>query len=111
MYYKTPARLICACSMLLLVTVLLAPASYGQSAAGVAGISGVVRDPSGAAVPNARVVISSSQGTVREVFTNEAGVFAAPALVPGSGYQVTVTAAGFGTDRKSTRLNSSHLGI
>jgi outer membrane receptor protein involved in Fe transport len=97
MYYKTPARLICACSMLLLVTVLLAPASYGQSAAGVAGISGVVRDPSGAAVPNARVVISSSQGTVREVFTNEAGVFAAPALVPGSGYQVTVTAAGFGT--------------
>jgi outer membrane receptor protein involved in Fe transport len=80
-----------------LVLCLSTPA-YGQSAAGVAGISGVVRDPSGAAVPNAKVVVSSEgQGIARTLNTNESGVFAAPALIPGSGYKVSVTAAGFAT--------------
>jgi hypothetical protein len=41
---------------------------FAQSAGGVAGISGVVKDPSGSAVPNAKVVISSgTQGNVRTV--------------------------------------------
>ena len=65
---------------------------------GVAGIAGTVRDPSNAVVPNAKVVISSSsQGEVRSLTTNEAGVFNAPSLLPGSGYKVTVTVAGFST--------------
>ena len=69
---------------------------FAQSAGGVAGISGVVHDASGAIVPSAKVVISSaSQGQVRSLSTNEAGVFSAPALIPGSGYKVTVTAPGF----------------
>src|ERR1700733_3444353 len=69
---------------------------FGQAAGGVAGISGAVHDPSGAAVPNARVVISSvSQGQVRSITSNGSGVFTAPSLIPGSGYQVMVTAAGF----------------
>jgi outer membrane receptor protein involved in Fe transport len=81
--------------MLLLVTVLLAPA-WAQSAGGVAGIAGVVKDPSGAAVPNAKVVISTaSQGDLRTVETNGAGFFTAPSLIPGPGYKVAVTAAGF----------------
>jgi hypothetical protein len=71
---------------------------FAQSAAGVAGITGVVRDPSGAVVPGAKVVISSaSLGEVRSLSTNEAGAFSAPALIPGSGYKVTVTAQGFNT--------------
>ncbi|HVY94022.1 MAG TPA: carboxypeptidase regulatory-like domain-containing protein, partial [Bryobacteraceae bacterium] len=81
-----------------LVTIyLLASASlFAQSAAGVAGISGTLRDPSGARVPNGKVVITSaSQGEVRTVLSNDAGVFSAPGLVPGSGYAVTVTASGF----------------
>ena len=65
---------------------------------GVAGIAGTVRDPSNAVVPNAKVVISSkSQGEVRSLTTNEAGVFNAPSLLPGSGYKVSVSAAGFST--------------
>jgi len=69
---------------------------FAQSAGGVAGISGVVKDPSGSAVPNAKVVISSAaQGTVRTVTTNVDGAFAAPALLPGQGYSVSVTAQGF----------------
>ncbi len=76
---------------------LLASASlFAQSAAGVAGISGTLRDPSGAPVPNGKVVISSaSQGQIRSITTNEAGVFTAPALIPGPGYDVMVTAPGF----------------
>src|SRR5215472_1044888 len=76
---------------------LLSSASlFGQAAGGVAGISGTVRDPSGSAVPNAKVVISSiNQGEIRSLTTNGAGAFTAPALIPGTGYKVTVTAAGF----------------
>lgn len=70
--------------------------AFAQAAAGVAGISGVVRDPSGASVPNAKVVISrESQGTLRTLETNTDGVFAAPALTPGPDYKVSVTAPGF----------------
>jgi len=74
----------------------LAVSVMAQSAAGVAGISGVVKDPSGAAMPGAKVVISSEgQGTIRTVTTNEAGVFTAPGLTPAAGYKVAITAAGF----------------
>ncbi len=81
-------------------------ASLLAQSGGVAAISGTVHDPSGAVVPNAKVVISStSQGEVRSVVTNSAGVFAAPSLIPGPGYAVTVTAPGFAqNDRKDIDL-------
>ncbi len=85
-------RYCCAASLLLLFSTF----GFAQSAAGVAGVSGVVRDPSGALVPNAQVVVANdAQGLVRNLTTNNAGVFAAPALIPGAGYKVTVTASGF----------------
>jgi hypothetical protein len=69
---------------------------FAQSAGGVAGITGVVKDPTGAFVPNAKVVISSaSRGAERTLQTNTSGLFVAPSLVPGSGYKVGVTAPGF----------------
>lgn len=74
-----------------------AACAYGQ-AGGVAGISGTVRDPSGSVIPNAKVVVSSaSKGEIRSLETNDAGVFSAPALVPGPGYLLDITAAGFAT--------------
>jgi len=80
----------------LLLTVFTVSA-FAQSAAGLAGISGAVIDPSGAAVPNAKVVISSEgQGIIRTLSTNDAGLFTAAALTPASGYKVTVTSPGFG---------------
>src|SRR5258707_6267403 len=64
----------------------------------MAGIAGVVRDSSGAVVPNARVVVSNDgKGIVRNLLTNEVGVFTAPALMPASGYRVVVDATGFAT--------------
>jgi hypothetical protein len=81
-----------------LFLILAAAPAFPQTAAGLAAISGVVRDPSGVAVPNANVVVASnSQGTRRTVTTTNGGVFTVPALLPGSGYRVTVTAAGFAT--------------
>jgi len=73
-----------------------ASCALAQSAGGLAGISGMVHDASGASVPNAKVVVSNdTNGTKREITTNQAGLFAAPALVPAAGYKVAVTAPGF----------------
>jgi hypothetical protein len=59
--------------------VVLAASALAQSAGGLAGIGGVVRDPSGSLVPNATVVVSNeSNGTARSLTTNESGVFTAP---------------------------------
>ncbi|MFY9728270.1 MAG: TonB-dependent receptor [Bryobacteraceae bacterium] len=86
-----------AISALTLALCLSSP-GFAQSSGGVAGISGVVRDASGSAVPNARVVISTKgQGIARSLVTNDAGIFAAQALIPGPGYKVTVAAPGFNT--------------
>ena len=81
-------------AVLLVLLVFVAAPVFAQGG-GVAGISGVVRDPSGAVVPGAKVVISSAQGTVRTLESNDSGLFSAPGLAPGAGYQVTVTVAGF----------------
>jgi hypothetical protein len=80
-----------------IVLSLLASASaFGQSAAGLAGISGVVTDASHAKVAGATVAITNeAKGIVRNLTTNEAGVFTAPALLPASGYWMSVNAPGF----------------
>jgi hypothetical protein len=76
---------------------LLSIPAFPQSSGGLASISGVVRDPAGATVPDAQVVIASeSLGAIRTLTTNNEGVFTAPSLAPASGYSVTVTAPGFG---------------
>jgi hypothetical protein len=76
--------------------VLTTACVFAQSAGGLAGISGVVRDPSGSAVPNAKIAITNdANGFSRSLVSNDAGLFAAPALTPAEGYKVVVTAAGF----------------
>jgi hypothetical protein len=80
-----------------LVLLSIASSGYGQTTAGQAGISGVVRDASGATVPGATVVVANeSKGIRRTLESNGTGVFTAPALVPASGYVVTVSKEGFG---------------
>src|SRR3954452_9014834 len=70
--------------------------AYAQATAGLGSVSGSVRDASGASVPGATVVVSNdSKGIKRTMTTTDAGVFAAPALVPASGYSLAVTKQGF----------------
>ncbi len=79
-----------------LLFLVLAAIAAAQTVAGLGGLSGIVRDTSGASVPNASViVVNEAKGIRRTLATNEAGIFAAPALVPAPGYKVTVNAAGF----------------
>ena len=69
-----------------------AVAAFGQSSA---SLSGTVTDPTGAAVPNAHVVVHSlGTGADRAVDTDGAGLYAVPALLPGD-YSVKVSATGF----------------
>jgi hypothetical protein len=83
------------CRFLLLLSGAIC-ASYAQSTAGFGGIAGTVRDASGAAVPNAKVVVTNAgKGITRNLNSNDAGVFTAPALVPAAGYSVAVEAQGF----------------
>src|SRR5438477_4397818 len=70
--------------------------AFGQSGAGVGTISGIVQDPSKAAVPGAAVVVTNdAKGLRRTIETNSQGIFTAPALIPADGYTVSVTKAGF----------------
>jgi len=78
--------------------VLTATVVSAQSVAGMAGVTGTVRDASGAAVPGAQVVVANeAKGIRRTLESNEAGVFTAPSLVPARGYSVVVTKSGFST--------------
>src|ERR1700757_4565943 len=60
-----------------------------------ADLTGIISDPSGLAVPNARVTVKSrATGGAREVVSNQEGVYSIPAFSPGS-YDLTVEATGF----------------
>ncbi len=87
----------------------LVPA-YGQSLAGLGAINGVVKDASGAVIPGAKVVVANPEnGIKRQMETNESGIFSAPSLTPGSGYELSVERSGFAlytlkADRGAGRL-------
>jgi hypothetical protein len=64
--------------------------------AGIGGITGTVRDPSGSTIPEATVlIVNESKGIRRSLETTGAGIFFAASLVPASGYMVEVNKAGF----------------
>ena len=60
-----------------------------------ASLSGTVTDPSGAAIPNAQLVLTNDATGAKSTFiSNGAGEFNFTNLVPGR-YSMAVTAAGF----------------
>lgn len=83
---------------------LLIPDAY---AAETATLSGIVRDPSDAAITNAEVTVhEQSTGADRRTSTNDSGLFTAPALPPGT-YSVKITASGF----KTIESTDIHLSV
>ena len=71
----------------------LGPVAYGQGIT-TGTITGTVVDPSGAAIPNARIVATSdSQGTQRETTSGSTGEFSLNS-VPIGQYTITISAAG-----------------
>lgn len=78
---------------LLSITGLAPQIATAQQA--TANITGVVKDPSGAAIPNAQVGLTNvNTGVVRKTTSNGDGVYAFPSVVPGS-YSMQVSASGF----------------
>src|ERR1035438_1677569 len=72
---------------------------YSQGTMG--SIAGEVRDPAGAAVPNANVTVTDvATNTVRTTQTNSGGIFNVPALNP-STYVVRIQATGFMTHTRT----------
>ena len=72
---------------------LSAAAAFGQVTSG--NVAGVVKDATGAVVPNATVRIKSeSTGVVSTVVTNGSGEYLAQNLLPAK-YDITATASGF----------------
>lgn len=83
----------------LFVTLAVVLGSYtmpAQTIAGFGTVSGTVKDQTGAVVPGAKVVLDNgSKGIHRELESSSAGAFDFPALIPASGYMVTVSKDGF----------------
>jgi len=72
---------------------LWTPNAIGQAIFG--SIAGTVTDPSGAAVPNAKVtVVDQAKGTTDQTTTNESGNYAVTHLIPDA-YTVRIEGAGF----------------
>ena len=83
-------------AVVFLLTIACSLAASAQAVAGLGGVSGTVRDASGAVVPGATVVVmNESRGITRNLQTTDSGVFAAPALTPASGYAISVSKNGF----------------
>jgi Carboxypeptidase regulatory-like domain/TonB dependent receptor/TonB-dependent Receptor Plug Domain len=79
-----------------LITLVISMAITGQAqTANTGALTGTVADQSGAAIPNVNIVVTNpSNGSVRTVATDSAGVYRVSLLPPGS-YSVQATAAGF----------------
>src|SRR5262245_17170984 len=79
-------------SFLVLIVSLVSGVLFAQSDLGT--ISGFIKDPSGASIPKASVLIKNQTGVERQTTTNEAGYYTITSI-PSGLYSVTVEAPGF----------------
>ena len=104
---RLPCYFTCLRTVILAILVLCIswPATVaGQNLTG--GISGTVRDSTGAVVPNATITVENTDRNlvVRTVHTNEQGEFIVPLLNIGH-YAITIAASGFETMTESEQVN------
>src|ERR1044072_6168911 len=79
--------------LLAIVTLLAVSLAFAQS--DNANVGGVVTDPSGSAVPNAKITLTNqATGQARTATTNESGVYQIPTVPPGM-YTLSIEVAGF----------------
>ena len=84
----------CGFPVMLLLVLLLPLPALAQT---LGGISGEVRDPSGALVPGVKITLTNvATNASRQTETNEAGFYAFPAVQPGT-YTIRAEKQGFRT--------------
>ncbi len=83
----------CRTSILVFLSILVASGILSaQSDLGT--ISGFIKDPSGASIPNAEVTIKNQTGIERRAMTNESGFYTITNIPPGL-YTMSAQAPGF----------------
>ena len=99
------SQVIAALALALLLAVFV-PALMAQSA-GTSGLSGTITDPSGAAIPNVTVTLTSNDtNQTRTVTTGSDGQYKFTLLPPGS-YKARFSASGF----KTSEVGSVNLNV
>jgi hypothetical protein len=84
---------------------LSTPAAFAQATNTAGTIQGEVTDPSGAAVPNAKITLSqSSTGFQRSITASGSGYYSVGSLAPGS-YTIHAEASGFATTDSTLTVN------
>jgi hypothetical protein len=86
------------------VFLLIGFAAIGFSQMANTSLRGVIKDPSGALVPMAKVVLTEDASGHKFETTSSAGGEYAFAQIPPAKYVITVSAPGFGEQRKSAEL-------
>jgi hypothetical protein len=98
-----------AMSLLVAALFVFLPAAtaYGQATAVNGSIQGSITDPSGAALPNAKVLIKSlDTGDIKTFYADGAGFYASGPLIPGT-YLIDATAPGFAEVKSTTKVDIS----
>ena len=86
----------------LFCTLLPLSLAFGQSAS--TSLRGVVKDPSGALIPGAKVtIVDSAKGETFSAMSGSTGLYVF-AQIPPAHYTITVSAAGFGDQTKTAEL-------
>src|SRR5438093_518028 len=79
----SPAFRLGVLSFFVMTRLLVAPCGWSQGT--LAAVSGTVRDPSGAVIPNVALVLTNTAtNVVANTSTNEVGFYIFPSVVPGS---------------------------
>src|SRR6266852_5342813 len=87
---------------LLLSALLASSALFAQTEIGGATLNGTVLDPTGAAVPNAKLTATNpATGLTRTTQSNEAGLYNF-ARLPVGAYDLTVEATGFKSAKRTS---------
>ena len=96
-------------SMVVCLGVLLHLAVCGAAQETTGGLQGTVKDPSGAVVPNAKIVVTASTLVgEKSLETDGSGYYRFANLPPGT-YTITVTGSGFDTAKRELVLAVGHL--
>lgn len=96
----------------LLLALLCARCSYGQTAAPTGRITGQITDQQGDVVPGATVQVVSQDSTIKRDTTTDAGGAYAVRFLPAGSYLVIIQAEGFGSTSSGTitlTANQEHV--